>query len=817
AAGLPDAFALEPRIPADKRSHPRLQEATELQRLVIKFHEGTAVRLRGGLLAAQGRDERDRRDLEAHGLSPSAVDGDVAEVRRLVALAPMALDTRGIERLFALDEDALAERRARGEARRGRQLADLDLYYELRLKPGVTAGEVADLLDALNALHSVEIAYAEPPAHPASLDGAEPPAPTPDFQSMQGYLNPAPQGVDALYAWTLAGGAGQGVKIVDIEGGWRTTHEDLPPLFHTGGTQIASSVWINHGTAVLGELVGKDNGLGAKGIVHQAQAGYESIGSQSLPSALVNAGNAAGSGVVLIELHYSGPTSSSPCTCNQGQCYFVPAEYFQAHYDTIADLTANGTTVVEAAGNGSTNLDDPVYGGIFQRNVRDSGAILVAASNSFDRSATCWTNWGSRIDVHGWGNSVTTLGYGDLFSEGGEDRWYTGFFGGTSSASPIVTGAAASLHGRSLALFSSALDPITLRDLLTDTGTPHTGTKNIGPLPDLKAAFDALVGNPPPPCYALTRTHSGSGADPGAAPGNGPGCPAGQYRPGTAISLTASPAAGWQVAGWSGTSDDAGTSNLNSLTMPAAPHTVSVAYAAIPDVALSNGVPRTDSFTADASQTAWRYYYVDLEPESSDLAVDLFGLTGDVDLYVRQGAKPTLAAWDCRPFYDGLASEHCAFASPAEGRWWIGVVNFPAGTFTYSVEAAWTSTPPVPLDFYSVAPCRAVDTRPGPPLASGIPRTFPIAGTCDVPASARAVAVNVTAVSPSGLGYVAVWPANLAQPLASVVSFPAGWTRASNAILRLATDGTGNLAAQSSVAGGGTVHLVVDVTGYFDE
>jgi hypothetical protein len=85
-----------------------------------------------------------------------------------------------------------------------------------------------------------------------------------------------------------------------------------------------------------------------------------------------------------------------------------------------------------------------------------------------------------------------------------------------------------------------------------------------------------------------------------------------------------------------------------------------------------------------------------------------------------------------------------------------------------------------------------------------------------VPASARAVAVNVTAVSPTAPGYVVLWPANLAQPLTSALTFPAGLTRTSNAILRLATDATGSLAAQSSVAGGGTVHLVVDVTGYFE-
>ncbi len=804
---LPQAFAEPLRLP----------DAMELQRVVVKFHEGTAVRLRGGLLEAQGRDERNRRDLEAHGLFPSAVDSDVAEAQRLAALAPEA---QGLERLFDVEEHVLAERRARGEARRGRQLADLDLYYELRLKPGSTAGDVAQLLDALNALRSVEIAYGEPIAHPASLASlaspVSPPSVTPDFQDMQGYLHPAPQGIDALYAWTQAGGIGQNVKIVDIEGGWRTTHEDMPVLFHTGGSQIDDPVWSNHGTAVLGELVGKNNGFGVTGIVHQAQAGYESIGSQDLPNALVNAANAVGEGVVLIELHYGGPTSSSPCTCNQSQCYYLPAEYFQAHFDTIANLTANGTIVVEAAGNGSTNLDDPIYGSIFQRNIRDSGAILVAASNSSDRDATCWTNWGSRIDLHGWGENVTTLGYGDLFQDG-PDRWYTRSFGGTSSASPIVTGAAASLQGHALATLGEPLDPFEVRELLTSTGTPHTSAKDIGQLPDLRTAFDTLAGNPPPPCYLLTRTHSGSGTDPVASLSSSRGCPPGEYHPGTSIFFTAAPEASWMVGGWSGTSNDASLSAHNTAIMPAAPHTVSVTYAAVPDVELANNVPHSDSFTADVQGSTWRYYYFDLEAGSSDLDVYLSDLTGDVDLYVRHGSKPTLDSWQCRPFMGDLASEECIFPAPAGGRWWIGVVNFATGTFTYNIEAAWSPpTPPQALDFHSVTPCRAVDTRPGSPLVSGTPRTFTIAGSCGVPPSAKAVAVNVTAVSSTASGDMVLWPANVAKPPTSVISFPAGRTRASNAILGLGTDGSGDLEAQSSVAGGGSVHLIVDVTGYFE-
>lgn len=85
-----------------------------------------------------------------------------------------------------------------------------------------------------------------------------------------------------------------------------------------------------------------------------------------------------------------------------------------------------------------------------------------------------------------------------------------------------------------------------------------------------------------PTCYTLTRTHTGQGSDPTASPANSAGCSAGQYTAGQVITLTAEPAAGWRIAGWSGTSNDNSTSVSNSLTMPANAHAVGVTYEVIP-------------------------------------------------------------------------------------------------------------------------------------------------------------------------------------------------------------------------------------------
>jgi serine protease len=483
------ALPLEPRQVVDKASVQPLPPETPIERVVLKLQEGSRVRLRKGLLVTLERDAEESALLKSSGLTESRLQKDLAEVQRLT-LDPRV---RKLRRLFQASEEVLAQRRLLGEAKSGRELADLDLYFELPVPAGTTAGDVQDLLDQLNALPSVELAYAQP--FPSAA-GDIPPT-TPNFQSNQGYLNPAPRGIDALFSWTKSGGKGQGVKIVDVELGWQTTHEDLPPLFHFGGVQSSNDSDINHGTAVLGEMVAVDNGYGVTGISNLAQAGVESVTFQATSSAVTNASIAGD--VVLIELHQPGPTVSGSCDCNPTQCHFVPMEWSQDVFDAIANATATGDIVVEAAGNGTTNLDDPVYGGVFNRAVRDSGAVLVGASLSSDGGTpSCFTNWGSRVDVHGWGDGVTTTGYGDLFNGGGDpNQRYTSGFSGTSSASPIVTGAVAAIKGVALAN-GIALTPARARQILTGTGTPQQpSSKHIGPLPDLRTAIPNLLGQRP--------------------------------------------------------------------------------------------------------------------------------------------------------------------------------------------------------------------------------------------------------------------------------------------------------------------------------
>jgi hypothetical protein len=130
--------------------------------------------------------------------------------------------------------------------------------------------------------------------------------------------------------------------------------------------------------------------------------------------------------------------------------------------------------------------------------------------------------------------------------------------------------------------------------------------------------------------------------------------------------------------------------------------------------------------------------------------------------------------------------------------------------------------PAAPARFYTLVPCRLVDTRRpgsplgGPPLAAGVARSFPLTGACGVPGSARALSLNVTVTRPSAAGHLRLTPGGCAFARASSVAFAAGQTRASSLVIALAPSGDGRLLVEARPATGGSVDLVVDVNGYFE-
>jgi hypothetical protein len=415
--------------------------------------------------------------------------GDVAAAIEQVGLEDYAPSK--VAPLFPRGEAAIDATRRRAERLSGRRLPDLNAYVEI----DVASERSEALLRALLASPSVETAYRPALAPPPPTDI---PPTTPNGEPDQGYLYAAPEGMEATYAWTKAGGRGSGIHVVDIEYSWRSTHEDLESTVGASACYPANSGdFIEHGTAAMGLLVAGSNGYGVTGLANLASPAFVSDAPAGMSYSVARAIDCATmllapGDVMLLEAQTYGPTGA-----------YVPVEWDAAEYDAITIATAAGIVVVEPAGNGGENLDAAAYLGRFDRSVRDSGAVIVGAGappdygTQPDRSRLALSSYGSRVDVQGWGDDVVTTGYGDAFDgDGDPNQYYTAVFSGTSSASAMVAGAVASLRGAQRACHATPMLPAYVRSLLASTGSPQVAgpfAGNIGTRPNLRAAIDALT------------------------------------------------------------------------------------------------------------------------------------------------------------------------------------------------------------------------------------------------------------------------------------------------------------------------------------
>lgn len=122
--------------------------------------------------------------------------------------------------------------------------------------------------------------------------------------------------------------------------------------------------------------------------------------------------------------------------------------------------------------------------------------------------------------------------------------------------------------------------------------------------------------------------------------------------------------------------------------------------------------------------------------------------------------------------------------------------------------------------FVPITPCRIIDTRPegtvgsrSAPLAGGQSHTVSVVGSvggCSLPADATALVLNVTAIAPTAAGFLTVYPEG-DRPVASSLNWSAGEPAVPNAV-------TVDVPASGKVSfftNAGSVHLAVDVNGYY--
>jgi len=411
---------------------------------------------------------------------------DLRDLRRLV-------QSYGFDFLPLVDEH-LARTSDRRTFRS--QIARLSRFYYV---DGPLA-EIGHLATAIKLNPLVASAFIKPAPSLASLNNMEPsrsrpPPSTPNYDDRTGYLDPAPFGIDARYAWALSGGLGDGVTIVDLEWGWNLRHENLrwQQCTIVGGSPSAERAYCNHGTAVLGILHGDHGPNGTKGICPKAIIHVMPLGSARHHSVHTSIAMLAASehlkagDILLIEV----------------QRNYLPIEWWPDDFEVIRAATARGILVVEPAGNAGVSLESRIYNsppqdfeGVwtnpFQRGEFDSGAIIVGAgappTRTHDRSLApnCsrlgFSNFGAMVDVQSWGQEVTTTGYGDLQGGPIEDRWYSDRFSGTSAAAAIVAGGLACVQGILKTRKRPVLTYRDVRRLLTATGHPQDGRSKHQPI-----------------------------------------------------------------------------------------------------------------------------------------------------------------------------------------------------------------------------------------------------------------------------------------------------------------------------------------------
>ncbi|KAK3291003.1 peptidase S8/S53 domain-containing protein [Chaetomium fimeti] len=346
-----------------------------------------------------------------------------------------------------------------------------------------------ELIHQLYQLPEVESAHALHPGPPPGVNAGDDPR-----SRYQGYLNAAPQGINARYAWGFPGGNGEG------------------DLATSGITLISgrNQAWFGHGTSVLGEMFMVDNQIGGVGIVPAAKgrvvSQHREDWTYNTADAILDAAAHLSFGdIILVEAQEYDPVSG---------VYDWPVEVVDVNFDAIQLATAMGITVVQAGCNGRNDLDQytSLSGKrIFDRSspdFRDSGAIMVGGANPLVPH-TPWfsSNYGSRIDVYAWAEGVETADTDDT----GTANSYTSSFRGTSSASPIIVGTAAIIQAISQKRHNTKMHPIELRRILTTTGgTPSAdpATDRIGIMPDLKTIIDTIFAGANHTSDPHTRDHT---------------------------------------------------------------------------------------------------------------------------------------------------------------------------------------------------------------------------------------------------------------------------------------------------------------------
>ncbi|HYP24775.1 MAG TPA: S8 family serine peptidase [Actinomycetota bacterium] len=357
----------------------------------------------------------------------------------------------------------------------------------------------------------------------------------------------------------------------------------------------------------------------------------------------------------------------------------------------VRNSIADGTVYALAAGNGGPlGVADNACN---YSPSRVTEAIVVSATDSQDRKAS-FANYGTCVDIFAPGVSVVSTWLTNDTS--------TNSISGTSMASPHVAGAAAQYLQANGATTPPAVESALNTNATTGkVVSPGSGSPNRLLYNAFISAGTTPTPTPTPPpgnaaptasythsCSGLTCTFTDTSTDSDGTIASrswnfGDG--------GTSTAANPShtfPAAGTYTVALTVTDNGGATGNTSKG--------VAVTSSSDPDPStptLSNGATVSDT---NGAAGTWKYYKIQVPAGRPSLKVDLTGAAcgliscdPDLDLYVRQGAKPTETAYACR-HYTSASTGSCTVSSPAGDWWYIGVHVYAGSTSkSYSIKATY--------------------------------------------------------------------------------------------------------------------------------
>lgn len=429
-----------------------------------------------------------------------------------------------IARFAEASPEVVDRRRAKLERLSGKDLTDWNSVYTI---------EEGDPDEAVLLLRELNDTYGVAKAYPRLKPGPSDLWTTPSLTVHQEYLNDEATygGLNAQYAWS-AGITGANMYVVDNEPGMNFDHEEFSLVkddFEDGGNFFYTpscapgfpeelsdcDSWIAHGTAVTGILIAGHNSHGIDGFAPDAyyiQGSMSGGVSADLYSVAQPGGMLEPGAIWLLEVQLAGKYNTSGVCSGDAEAQYgcMPVEMWPDVFDQIEVASAYGVTVIEGAGNGQMNLNNPdLYSGDgwdFAKDLsyEDSGAVMVGASEGANEAKVFFSNCGSRVNNFAWGLDVVTTAYpyGLYMWEGTTpplppndttDAYFMDNFGGTSAATALVGGAAVLIqdYARTQLGHRRYLMPAKMREILTGSGVAQTDTSgcNIGMQPRIDQAF----------------------------------------------------------------------------------------------------------------------------------------------------------------------------------------------------------------------------------------------------------------------------------------------------------------------------------------